>query len=76
MSVLLLRDPALEIGDRGAGAEHELLGLTHVEQRRRAAALRAPASAAAILPRRQRPLRDVELQVERAQLEVARSRPR
>ena len=36
--VLLLRDPALEDHDGRAGAEHELLGLAHVDQRRDTAA--------------------------------------
>ena len=59
------------IGDRRAGAEHELLGLAHVDQRRDTAALAHLRQLQRLLTRRQRPARDIELQVERAQLEVA-----
>ena len=58
------------IGDRRAGAEHELLGLAHVDQRRDAAAFAHLRQLQRLLARGQRPPRDIELQVERAQLEV------
>ena len=68
--VLLLRDAPLDVGDGRAGAEHQLLGLAHVDQRRHAAALAHLRQLQRLLARRQRPPRDLELQVERAQPEV------
>ena len=68
--VLLLRDPALELDNGRARAEHELLRFADVEERGDAAALAHLRQLQRILARGQRALRDLELQIERAQLEV------
>ena len=68
--VLLLRDSAIELNDRGLCTEHELLCLAHVEQRRGAAGLAHSCQRERFVPRFQRPLRNFHLQIQGTQFEV------
>src|SRR5581483_4047694 len=68
--VLLLRDLALERRDFCGRAVDELLGLTHVDEGGGAALLANLRQPQRLLTRRERPPRDLELGVERAQGEV------
>jgi hypothetical protein len=68
--ILLLRYATLEIDDGRAGAEDQLLGLAHVEQRGDAAGLANLSELQRLLPGCQRTLGNLELQIERTQFEV------
>src|SRR5262249_15271832 len=68
--VFLLCDLTLERRDLAPGAVHKLLRLSDVEQRGHAAAFTHLRELQRLLTRRERPPRDVELEIERAEREV------
>src|SRR5215813_14188343 len=68
--VLLLRDALFEVRDGGPRAEHELLGLPDVEHGRRATVREQLRQAQRVLSGRERPARDLQLEILLAQLEI------
>ena len=65
--MLDLRGPPLDVGNLRLRVQDKLFGLTHVDQRRRPAALANLGEPQRLLARGQRPGGDLELQIERAQ---------
>ena len=68
--IFLLRDLALQIGDGGRRVEDQLFRLTHVDQRGGAAGRRHLGKPQRFTTRRQSVRRDLELKIERPQLEI------